>query len=81
MYTTGVPLCTCPILLYFVKKIKAFGYKKSACLHADSCISHIGQVLSMGAFVIVRFMGLLDAVDDALFVALGQELQVHGQDG
>ena len=35
----------------------------------------------MGAFVIVRFMGLLDAVDDALFVALGQELQVHGQDG
>ena len=35
----------------------------------------------MGAFIIVRFMGLLDAVDDALFVALGQELQVHGQDG
>lgn len=35
----------------------------------------------MGAFVIVRFMGLLDAVDDALFVAFGQELQVHGQDG
>lgn len=35
----------------------------------------------MGTFIIIRFVGLLDAVDDALFVALGQELQVHGQDG
>ena len=35
----------------------------------------------MGTFVIIRFVGLLDAVDDALFVALGQELKVHGQDG
>lgn len=35
----------------------------------------------MSAVVIIALMGLLDAVDDALFVPLGEELQVDRQDG
>ena len=35
----------------------------------------------MSAVVVIALMGLLDAVDDALFVPLGEELQVDRQDG